>query len=200
MDISMLGGQYDGYQIRRQFGWGLFQETSDPDTMAEGASLFIMDSKDSDGDGALTIEELGVSEDKFNELDTDGDGVVDSEELEAAFADGINSILANLHTNDSEADDETDVTTEELSAAEKIFGQIDADGDGVVDEEEFKAAFQDTIGSGLKAEMMGLTDAPFDRTRGMAAYLAILGGLPENSNSTEDSGGSTDSSALDVTV
>lgn len=45
----------------------------------------VLQNQDSDGDGALSVQETGLESDEFNTLDTDGDGSVSADELTAGI-------------------------------------------------------------------------------------------------------------------
>ena len=58
-----------------------------PDGFAEDMAAGMIEEEDGDGDGSLSIDELGLSEEDFAEIDTDGDGLMSSEEIIAAVED-----------------------------------------------------------------------------------------------------------------
>lgn len=73
-----------------------------PPPMAEGhASKIASDifsSSDADGDGLLTLEELGIDEELFNSMDSDEDGQISQEELETKLL----SMFKDLKSGDME--------------------------------------------------------------------------------------------------
>jgi Ca2+-binding EF-hand superfamily protein len=100
---------------------------------------------DSDGDGTVSRSEFdagGAS--RFTESDTDGDGQLSAEELEAAherMREQMRSERAGRHQDRVlarfDADDNGLVSREEFDAARAgLFEQLDADGDGVVRQDE----------------------------------------------------------------
>lgn len=65
-------------------------------------TLALIEDKDSDGDKALSAEELGVNEDILKEIDTNDDGNADREELNAAhplakFYNTLASLAKDIH-------------------------------------------------------------------------------------------------------
>ncbi|MBN2473509.1 MAG: hypothetical protein JXB62_02790 [Pirellulales bacterium] len=61
---------------------------TDPEEVAER----VISRNDKDGDGALTLAELGVDQDEFTATDTNGDGVVSQEELVARITQRLNDL------------------------------------------------------------------------------------------------------------
>ncbi|MGE4555671.1 MAG: hypothetical protein AB7D07_02505 [Desulfovibrionaceae bacterium] len=57
-------------------------EESEKPTAAETASMLI-NNNDTDGDGNLSVDELGFSDELYEAMDTDGDGLLTEEELSA---------------------------------------------------------------------------------------------------------------------
>jgi len=124
---------------------------------AEFASS-MLESLDTDGDGALSIEETDLSEDMFANFDTDGDGLHSLEELESALSEipsgaqgpsgpppggpppsggqmdaseASSSLISSLDT-----DGDGVLSIEETDLSEELFAEIDSDGDGVLAQEE----------------------------------------------------------------
>jgi Ca2+-binding EF-hand superfamily protein len=86
----------------------------------------FLDKHDTDGDGAVTREELAATSERFARLDTDGDGRITESELEGAIAGRMFAHLARW------ADEDRDgaLTSAEWSA---FLADRDADGDGTLD-------------------------------------------------------------------
>lgn len=90
---------------------------------------------DLDGDGQVSADEFGRSDLRFRELDADGDGLVVRDDFEQALAEGRRRAGAGfLRLADGDRDGE--VTAGEWA---DFVGEIDADGNGVVREDELPA-------------------------------------------------------------
>ncbi|MBN2307718.1 MAG: EF-hand domain-containing protein [Candidatus Hydrogenedentes bacterium] len=117
----------------------------------------LLEYTDSDGDGALSIDEVGLSEDVFGEIDTDGDGVLSLEEIQADMAsqaqpagppppprpesvdlsESAADMVARM-IGDLDTDEDGALTIEESGFSEDLFEEIDADGNGLLDQEELE--------------------------------------------------------------
>lgn len=117
---------------------------------------------DADGDGALSVEESGVSAELFNQADSDGDGLVTEEELLAMMQSfrpsgpppgmegkhgpppGVDpEEMAASIIEDHDADGDGALTLEESEVDEEVFAKADSDGDGLVTEEELVAMMEE---------------------------------------------------------
>lgn len=100
---------------------------------------------DSDSDGALSEEELDVSEESFDALDLNGDGQVTQDELLQA----LQGVSASDTSNSSGTEQSSDSDSSETSASqdgsggggsggdeEEVVVSLDMDGDGQVDTEK----------------------------------------------------------------
>ena len=99
----------------------------------------IMD-KDSDGNRALSAEELNVPEDVFTKIDANSDGNADRVELNAYYPISRIDILTLHLIKDKDTDGDKVLSGEELGVTEDILKEIDANGDGNADREELNAA------------------------------------------------------------
>ena len=109
-------------------------EQPDPDEMAE----FIIGQDDTDGDGALTLEETPLDAERFGEIDSDGDGFITAEELSAdaeSHAQGPEAMGAGQGGSSSGSDSESSESEEEYDA-------YDLNEDGVVTLDELLQAFR----------------------------------------------------------
>jgi len=79
----------------------------------------IMQDKDADGDGALSVDEMGISEEAFAKLDANEDGLLDQSELESGLPE-LGKILR------SESDNEMSQTMGEMPPADKLQSPISA--------------------------------------------------------------------------
>lgn len=101
---------------------------------------------DTDGNGALTLEELqAAGEARFAAVDTDGNGTVSAEELTAHMqsqaAERVERMIARLDANEDGV-----LSMDEMQPrggerrAERMFSRIDVDEDGQISAEEFEDA------------------------------------------------------------
>ena len=110
----------------------------------------VFENSDSDGDGLLSTEEIGLSEETFSLMDSDGDGTLSSSELE----DGISSKLQSMQSQELTPQEFGSFLSElglevpppppggmkpDVSAmASDIFASSDGDEDGLLSIEELK--------------------------------------------------------------
>ncbi len=93
MNINGIGSQFSAYQMNSMGGEfngmkgmraGMQGNEKTPEKMLE--------TKDSDGDGALSIGETRMSDDMFAKIDTDGSGLLSLEEIKDSAQDRMNSM------------------------------------------------------------------------------------------------------------
>lgn len=104
---------------------------------------------DTDGNGALTLEELqNAGAVRFAAMDTDGSGALSAAELtaaqEAQMADRVAKMIAQMDENDDgelQADEMKPRGRER--GMERMFEHADADENGEISQEEFEAAGED---------------------------------------------------------
>ncbi len=113
----------------------------------DGAERPSFTELDANGDGQLTLAELEAhGEARFAATDTDGDGLLSRDELIAAgaarVARGVDARLERFDDNEDGmlSANEADDMRPRRPSPERIFGHMDADGDGVVTEAEFEEA------------------------------------------------------------
>jgi hypothetical protein len=122
--------------IMSMLGTGSTQQTPPP-PLEEALGSDIMSSLDTDGDGSLSVTELGKYADKLSDADTNGDGLISEKELVAKlkekmeemgmtppppppdgekpdFADILSKIDENSSTDSTSSTNTTDKTGEDL--------------------------------------------------------------------------------------
>ena len=82
---------------------------------------FLVMSKDGDGDGVLTAEEAGMTEEMFAEIDANQDGKVDVEELNKLSDEMLAGIIKVLDKNGDNA-----LSLKEMALLSFIFGPDDS--------------------------------------------------------------------------
>lgn len=104
---------------------------------AEGRSKH-WDKLDADGDGKVSLSEMDERQRAFfAEADADGDGAISKEEMRAHMKAKRGERRAKMI---GDADGDGSVTRAEYDlATSQRFDKLDADGDGVISEEEMKA-------------------------------------------------------------
>jgi hypothetical protein len=93
---------------------------------------------DANGDGVITLNELDSKQSEFfAEADSDGDGALSKEEMKAHHQKKRAGKMAQ-HLGDENGDGVVD-RSEYDAAADVRFDKLDADGNGVISEEELAA-------------------------------------------------------------
>ena len=111
---------------------------------------------DTDGDGAISLEELqNAGAARFAEKDTDGNGALSLAELAATraaeMADRAAEMIARMDENgDGELQAEEMKPRGRGDNAGRMFGHMDADADGLISEEEYDAAGEGRGGRGKR--------------------------------------------------
>ncbi|MBN1806795.1 MAG: EF-hand domain-containing protein [Sedimentisphaerales bacterium] len=130
---------------------------------AEKMSEKIFDMKDTDSNGAISVEEFGKSEEKFNAIDANSDGLISQDELFNHINENLQSrmnqpmMLGDFKPDPSkiykeilsQKDEDGDgaLSNSELNISEEMFAAIDTNQDGVINSEEFEAHITEKIGS-----------------------------------------------------
>ncbi len=169
----------------------------DTTQMATDLASSILEAADADGDGYLTIEESGQSEEVFTRFDTDADGLLSQEELVAGLQADMESLASGVTDTSTLFDlsaagvemsppppppggpmNSTQMAT---SLASSILEAADADGDGYLTIEE----------SGQSEEVFTRFDTDAD---GLLSQEELVAGLQADMESLAS--GVTDTSTL----
>jgi Ca2+-binding EF-hand superfamily protein len=120
---------------------------------------------DSDGDGAVTLEEMqGAHEGRFAQADADGDGRLSREEMVAQAMTraeaGIDRLLERADADGDGALSEAELddmrAARRVAGLQRMFERADANGDGQLSEAEFEASTQRMgAGRGDRGERRG---------------------------------------------
>ncbi|QXT40955.1 EF-hand domain-containing protein [Gymnodinialimonas ceratoperidinii] len=140
-------------------------------TDAQGPTRMIFSELDTDGNGAVTLEELqAVGSNRFSDADTDGSGALSRAELLAQSQERAETRVDRLLER-ADADGNGELTAEELETAreegrrggrghgrghgargehrgpgvERFFERMDADNNGSVSEAEFNEAIANMV-------------------------------------------------------
>src|SRR3989304_8129803 len=103
-------------------------------------TLTLIRDKDSDGDKALSAEELNVPEDVFTKIDANSDGNADRVELNTYYPIRRIDIPTLQLIKDKDTDGDKVLSAEELGVNEDVLKEIDTNDDGNADREELTAA------------------------------------------------------------
>ena len=96
----------------------------------------MLQNRDEDSDGSLSIEEMSIPKEVFAKIDEDQDGLADPEELKAFFPmaefDRIaTDIIAEWDTNGDGL-----LTMDEVKMPDELFEKMDQNADGKLDKNE----------------------------------------------------------------
>ena len=142
MSISAISGQLG--QIDLSMFTGRAKQMPGAGFDATQFAADMIENLDEDGDGALSLEEMGGDEDLLTMLDSDEDGLVSQAELEEApppppppppnVSDFASKLIEGL-----DEDGDGALSLEEIGDNERL-AELDSDGDGLVTQEELEAA------------------------------------------------------------
>lgn len=157
------------------------EQESDEEETPESVAGQIVSGNDEDGDGMLSMEEMGFSEEDYAELDTDGDGLVSADEIAVGLAEQVDSL--------------SDLSNPAAIFAHQILALFDTDGDSMLDLEESGISADifvqtDTDGDGLlSAQEIAQSVSPTDTEPAEAVLSQSDSGLPANTFSEIDTNG-----------
>lgn len=116
------------------------QASKTPFTLENTPGQYLVNQRDADGDGLLSLSELGIQEALFDQIDRDGDGLVSITELNDAAARYREAVqlqqgLAKYMTlHDANLDDQ--ITVVESGLEDSAFDGFDLSDDGVLARDE----------------------------------------------------------------
>jgi Ca2+-binding EF-hand superfamily protein len=159
----------------------------------------MIQNRDVDGDGALSVDEMGISEEAFAKLDANEDGLLDQSELESGLPELGKTIWAERMIQDKDADGDGVLSVDEMGIPEETFARLDANEDGLLDQSELESHLpevnealraqrmmqnMDTDGDGaLSVDEMGISEEAFVKLDanedGLLDQGELESGLPE---------------------
>lgn len=136
---------------------------------------------DTDGNGSLSLEESGLSEEIFTKMDANGDGQLDENDRDAHMAQGppppppppgsgdqtdVSSLIESLDTNGDGV-----ISEEESGLESELFGQIDSDGDGLLTQVEMENHAAAMLGDTESVDLQAASESLMSNY-GLGAYQA----------------------------
>ncbi len=112
--------------------------------------------KDTNGDGALGIEEMSMPDEAFAKIDKNQDGLADKNELKAFFPMAQFDRAAAHFIAEKDANGDGVLTMDEVNMPQEAFNKMDANADGQLDKKELaNAAAQRAKQSGKAGKKSG---------------------------------------------
>jgi Ca2+-binding EF-hand superfamily protein len=120
MRIASVGSSsFDPSQFINRLAAGASQKgqsqsntaTTSISDMATTIARSVIETADTDGDGALTVEESGQSEQVFNRFDTDDDGLLSEDELIIGMTDDITALQSMFETGTTPSGSTVDMSS-----------------------------------------------------------------------------------------
>ncbi len=149
----------------------------------EETAQFLVQENDGDGDGLLSLEESGLSEEMFNDVDADGDGQISAEEIQQdmqAKMEQAREMMGALNVMQGMGEGAPPMgpppsqgsgsSSDSSSSSEQEYDELDLNEDGTVSLDELRIAFQSGV-SGLNA----LFGSDGDESGGAASYFQSMG-------------------------
>lgn len=96
----------------------------------------MLQDKDTDGDGALSIEEISMPDEAFAKIDKNEDGLADKEELKAFFPMAQFDRMATDLIAEKDANGDGLLSMDEVNMPEEVFNKMDRNADGQLDKKE----------------------------------------------------------------
>jgi Ca2+-binding EF-hand superfamily protein len=96
----------------------------------------MLDDKDTNGDGALSIEEISMPDEAFAKIDKNEDGLADKNELKAFFPMAQFDRIATEILNEKDANGDGVLTPNEINMPHEAFEKADTNADGKLDKKE----------------------------------------------------------------
>ena len=108
----------------------------------------ILQNADKNGDGKIDRDEWPGRAETFDRLDRNGDGVIDEVEMPGGRGDGPGGRFGQMDPGQRwqamlerfDANDDGRISEDEFEGPDKVFGFLDRNNDGVITEDEGKAA------------------------------------------------------------
>ncbi|MBI5523499.1 MAG: EF-hand domain-containing protein [Desulfarculus sp.] len=153
MNISGLGSSSYSYSLQTRS----VSQTGQSE-MAKKMAGRMMEEMDSDGDGSLSADEIGVEQSVLSQADSDGDSKLSDSELIALMGQMAPPPPPPGGMGMSQAGQEGGAGQAPPDASE-LFSQLDTDGDGSISQEEFLAGRPDDVSEEQAAQMWSRLDS-----------------------------------------
>ena len=179
MNVSSVGGY--SYSYDTQYASSSSARASMGDPLTE---------LDTDGDGALSLEESGLDEDQFSVMDADGDGYLTETDRESMPPPPGMGDIGGMTTAELIASLDTDedgvLTQEESGFTDELFASLDTDENGTLSEAEMEAGKPDEAMEGMGTQAMG--PPPEAASIDLSGLMSSLDSDDDGSVSQEESG------------
>ncbi len=115
----------------------------------------MLEDRDTNGDGALSIEEISMPDEAFAKIDKNEDGLADKDELKAFFPRAQFDRIATEILAEKDANGDGVLTANEINIPQEAFEKADTNADGKLDKKELtdfaasKATQGDKAGKGI---------------------------------------------------
>ncbi len=96
----------------------------------------LINKKDSNDDGKLSIDEMELTADIFIKIDKNEDGLADKTELNRFFSKKHINAGTTKMINNKDTNDDGMLTVDEMGLADDVFAEIDKNEDGLADRKE----------------------------------------------------------------
>lgn len=153
MQISGLGGSSHSYALQTRS-----VSQADHSEMAKKMASRMIEEMDSDGDGSLSAEEVGVEQSLLSQADSDGDSKLSDSELIALMGQmgPPPTLQGNMGMNQAGPGGGGGQAPPD---AGELFSKLDSDGDGVVSQAEFLAGRPDDVSEDQATQMWSRLDS-----------------------------------------
>lgn len=188
MNINGMGGaQFSPYQAQAMQGSGRGRPGGKPASMDVSE---VIKTKDTNADGVLAANEIGMPDKIFAKADVDSDGLLTQKELEDMLANGarpggmgrpngvggrqggmggMGKIDAQALLDDNDSDEDGTISAEESGLTEEFFSNLDTNQDDKISVDEIEKR----LSSRSEGSFMG-SDPGLMQAKALSAYQEAM--------------------------